>query len=649
MSDTPIDRTGLRSPGLPVDDVNALPPGTRFGALEIVRTLGVGGFGIVYLARDHALERELAIKEYMPGQLAQRGEGSVVSVRSGSLSETFEIGRRSFVNEARLLARFDHRSLLKVYQFWEANGTAYMAMPYLQGQTLRQRREDINAGRAPALDEAALRALLLPLLEALILLHASAVYHRDIAPDNILMPADGSDPILLDFGAARRAIGDRTQTFTAILKPSYAPIEQYAESTALRQGPWTDVYALGAVVHYLLTGQPPPPATARAVVDDYEPLAGRALPGCSRAFLAAVDWALAVRPLERPQSMEAFRDALTGQREAPGLHEADLPLPLSEDGSEGADDDVTVIQPRPRTVPLAKPAPNALAEAATLVQPPPSAAPASRPAKAAVAPGLAPVAAPASAPVAGKARSVPPLAMAAVALLLVLAAGGWWAKSRDGGAAPSLELAAASAPSSGSSAASASAVPVPASAPATDPALAQAGRAPASAPAQTMVPAPAAVVLGPAPAPLLNPNGGNRASPSAAAASSSRLAAQAPSQSQVQTVRTDARRPGKEGVASAPAPGAAANKLPPMPQQDASLAVATPAQIAAAATQAASAAQAAGHEEAPAAPLDPRQACAKENILLRVWCVDRRCEKPAYAGHAECVRLREIREQRRER
>ena len=124
---------------------------------------------------------------------------------------------------------------------------------------------------APALDEAALRALLLPLLEALILLHASAVYHRDIAPDNILMPADGSDPILLDFGAARRAIGDRTQTFTAILKPSYAPIEQYAESTALRQGPWTDVYALGAVVHYLLTGQPPPPATARAVVDDYEP------------------------------------------------------------------------------------------------------------------------------------------------------------------------------------------------------------------------------------------------------------------------------------------------------------------------------------------------------------------------------------------
>lgn len=641
MSDAPLDRTGLRSPGLPVDDVNALPPGTRFGALEIVRTLGVGGFGIVYLARDHALERELAIKEYMPGQLAQRGEGSVVSVRSGSLSETFEIGRRSFVNEARLLARFDHRSLLKVYQFWEANGTAYMAMPYLQGQTLRQRREDINAGRAPALDEAALRALLLPLLEALILLHASAVYHRDIAPDNILMPADGSDPILLDFGAARRAIGDRTQTFTAILKPSYAPIEQYAESTALRQGPWTDVYALGAVVHYLLTGQPPPPATARAVVDDYEPLAGRALPGCSRAFLAAVDWALAVRPLERPQSMEAFRDALTGLREAPGLHEADLPLPLSD---EGGADDVTVIQPRPRTVPVAKPAPNPAADAPTLVQPhppspspSPSAASAPRPANAAVAPGPAPVA--------GKARSVPPLAMAAVALLVVLGAAGWWFKSKDTSAAPVLELAAASAPS----AASAAAVPAPATA--TDPTLAQPGRAAASAPAQTMVPAPAAVVLGPAPAPLLNPNnsgGANKAAAgSAAAASAGRVAGQAPSQSQVQTVRTDARRPAKEGAAPAQA-ATAANKLPPMPQQDASLNVAAPAQLAAAAA-AASAAQSPAHDEAPAAPLDPRQACAKENILLRVWCVDRRCEKPAYAGHAECVRLREIREQRRER
>lgn len=123
------------------DSINALPAGTRFGELEILGTLGVGGFGIVYLARDHSLEREVAIKEYMPSQFAQRDGQSQVSVRSMSMRETFELGRRSFVNEARLLARFDHPSLLKVYRFWEANGTAYMAMPRLVGQNLREARK----------------------------------------------------------------------------------------------------------------------------------------------------------------------------------------------------------------------------------------------------------------------------------------------------------------------------------------------------------------------------------------------------------------------------------------------------------------------------------------------------------------------------
>ena len=142
MQDGPADRTTQSAIGpASFEDVHALPPGTRFGSLEILRTLGVGGFGIVYLARDHALERDLAIKEYMPGQLAQRGEGSAVSVRSASLQETFEIGRRSFVNEARLLARFDHRSLLKVYQFWEAHGHG------LYGHALSARTDPASAPR----------------------------------------------------------------------------------------------------------------------------------------------------------------------------------------------------------------------------------------------------------------------------------------------------------------------------------------------------------------------------------------------------------------------------------------------------------------------------------------------------------------------
>ncbi|HMW24909.1 MAG TPA: serine/threonine-protein kinase, partial [Burkholderiaceae bacterium] len=229
-------------PPPPPDDINALPAGTRFGELEILSLLGSGGFGLVYLAQDHALDRRVAIKEYMPVSLAQRGSNSLVSVRSGSMRETFELGLRSFVNEARLLARFDHRSLLKVYRFWEANNTAYMVVPYLQGQTLKQWRE---AREGPP-DGAWLMQRLLPLLGALEVLHAERVYHRDIAPDNVFLPADGGDPILLDFGAARRAISDTTQSFTAILKPSYAPLEQYDGASSLRQGPWTDLYALGA-------------------------------------------------------------------------------------------------------------------------------------------------------------------------------------------------------------------------------------------------------------------------------------------------------------------------------------------------------------------------------------------------------------------
>lgn len=317
------------------EEVHALAPGTRFGDLEITRTLGVGGFGIVYLAQDHALERQVAIKEYMPGQLALRGDGSQVSVRAGSLQETFELGRRSFVNEARLLARFDHRSLLKVYQFWESNGTAYMVMPYLQGKNLRQACKEM----ADRPSEAWLMRLVLPLLEGLAQLHAAGVVHRDVAPDNILLPDDGADPILLDFGAARRAISDRTQSFTAILKPNYAPIEQYAEATNLRQGPWTDLYALGAVLHYLVLGRTPPPATTRTLADEYEPLINMDLPGLSPQFRASIDWALAVRPQDRPQSAAELRAALLGER-PPMTVAPPPPLPLDEDLDDHAETEV---------------------------------------------------------------------------------------------------------------------------------------------------------------------------------------------------------------------------------------------------------------------------------------------------------------------
>ncbi|MBI5927154.1 MAG: serine/threonine protein kinase [Aquabacterium sp.] len=298
----------------------ALPAGARLGEFEIRKILGVGGFGIVYLALDHALQRQVAIKEYMPGSLAGRGPDLEVVVRSAAHADTFALGLRSFINEARLLARFDHPSLVKVYRFWEEHGTAYMVMPYYQGQTLQQVRRNMSGPP----DEAWLRRLMIPLLGALECLHRENVFHRDIAPDNILLLDDESGPgmgrpVLLDLGAARHVIGDHTQALTAIVKPSFAPIEQYAETVQIRQGPWTDLYALAAVVHFCITGRPPMPATARTVHDAL-PTLRQMSPGLasdfdchlSEPFIGAIDHALAVRPQDRPDSVAAWREELSG-------------------------------------------------------------------------------------------------------------------------------------------------------------------------------------------------------------------------------------------------------------------------------------------------------------------------------------------------
>jgi serine/threonine protein kinase len=337
MVTTPPD-SPAQPPRESLEDIDTLPPGTRFGELEILRVLGVGGFGIVYLAQDHTLERQVALKEYMPGSLAGRSDGQMVSVRSGAHAETYALGLRSFVNEARLLARFNHPSLVKVYRFWEENGTAYMVMPYLQGQTLREARRSMSTPPS----EAWIRSVISPLLDALDLLHREDVYHRDIAPDNVVLPP-GELPVLLDFGAARRAIGDRTQSFTAILKPSYAPIEQYAEVVQLRQGPWTDLYALGAVVYYLLRGAPPPPATARAVQEDAPMLLPHEHPEVSPQFIDAVDWALRVRPSDRPQNVDALRAALDGRAAVPPRAQGGVTAP------SGMAFDRTLIVPRADT------------------------------------------------------------------------------------------------------------------------------------------------------------------------------------------------------------------------------------------------------------------------------------------------------------
>jgi non-specific serine/threonine protein kinase len=305
-------------------DRTALPPGARLGEFDIVRVLAVGGFGIVYLAHDRSLDRDVAVKEFMPTHLAGRSDGQRVSVRATSDEKTYALGLQSFMDEAKLLARLSHPAIVKVYRFWKGNGTGYMVMPYLRGPTLG----DVRRSMAGPPTESWLRRVTGPLLDALAMLHDEGFYHRDISPDNVLVGENGL-PVLLDFGAARRVIANRTQTITAIVKPHFAPIEQYAEARLLKQGPWTDLYAFGALVSYLIDGTPPPASTARAIHDERVPLAGRAVPGLSSGFLSVIDWALAVRPQDRPQSVAALRQALA--RSAPPPAKAPALLPTQPD------------------------------------------------------------------------------------------------------------------------------------------------------------------------------------------------------------------------------------------------------------------------------------------------------------------------------
>ena len=304
-------------------NVNALAKGTRLFEFEIERVLGEGGFAIVYLAFDHSLHRRVALKEYLPAEFAFRQDENTIVLRSVQHKTTFEAGRKSFMQEARFLAQFEHPSLVKVHRVFESNGTAYMVQGYYAGESLSA---ILRSGRRYA-SEAELRPIVAALLDAVELLHSRECLHRDIAPDNIIIQPNGV-PVLLDFGAARRIIGDMTQALTAVLKPSYAPIEQYTEDGGLAQGAWTDVYALAATLRAAITGKPPPSAVGRTIKDALVEFADQPPPGFDLTFLRGIDAGLALLPADRPQSIAAFRSAL-------GLTEEDAeattpPLPLQE-------------------------------------------------------------------------------------------------------------------------------------------------------------------------------------------------------------------------------------------------------------------------------------------------------------------------------
>ncbi|MBE0546440.1 MAG: serine/threonine protein kinase, partial [Rubrivivax sp.] len=303
------------APPLPKAPPLALQPGFRLHEYRIDGVLGQGGFGITYLATDVHLNALVAIKEYLPEEIAFRTGERSVSPNASRHRDRYRQGLENFLVEARTLATFRHPAIVRVARFFEAHRTAYMVLEYEQGAPLR-----VWWPRQQGLGEAGLVALLLPLLDGLAAVHAAGFLHRDIKPDNIqVRSADGS-LVLLDFGSAGQTLAVADQA-AVVVTPGYAPIEQYGLG---EQGAWTDLYALAATLYWAVTGKKPPDAETRAAnpgafVAAVEAGSGRYGP----AFLAAIDWALETDPARRPRNVAEFRRALCADHVASlGLQEA---------------------------------------------------------------------------------------------------------------------------------------------------------------------------------------------------------------------------------------------------------------------------------------------------------------------------------------
>lgn len=304
---------GWREGALPESPLY-LPPRTVLNDQYVLgRVLGYGGFGITYLAWDLNLCVRVAVKEYLPGSVATRQPGnSRVTTYSGAARGHFEYGLEKFIDEARALARFhEHPNVVNIINFFRANSTAYIVMTYLDGTTFKTYLEGAG-GRIPY--EPA-RLILMQVMDALRELHGDGLLHRDISPDNIYLTAS-SQVKLIDFGAARYAVGEQSQSLSMILKPGYAPEEQYRSGG--KQGPWTDVYALGATLYRAVTGQLPPEALDRLHGEELAAPShlGVEIPAEAEAALLK---ALAVRASDRFQDVASFQREMEPKTvEAPG-------------------------------------------------------------------------------------------------------------------------------------------------------------------------------------------------------------------------------------------------------------------------------------------------------------------------------------------
>jgi serine/threonine protein kinase len=287
-----------------------LETGSVIDNFTIEKVLGIGGFGIVYLAKHNLTDALVAIKEFFPSSMVHRVNSSTVQINTTHDSPSFEAGMESFVKEAKTLAKLHHAGLVQVLHFWEGNGTAYMVMPYYEGETLKSYMEKPDfATTSTFIKVAFIKNLLTELLPTLEYLHEKNIFHRDIKPDNIFL-LKSSKPLLLDFGAARQIV-DQAANITTILTEGYAPVEQYDKNG--HQGAKTDIYALSAVLYHFITGRAPQASVTRVFNDPVVCLEENYSDHYPMGILKAIDAGLIVDPDKRPSSVTDWKAILENE------------------------------------------------------------------------------------------------------------------------------------------------------------------------------------------------------------------------------------------------------------------------------------------------------------------------------------------------
>ena len=285
--------------------VTPLPEGHKLFEYSVLRLLGQGGFGTTYLCHDEHLQKQCVVKEFTPHSLIVRGSDGDIDALRWNRQREFVDARNAFLSEARRLAKFNHPNIVRVNRYFEAHNTAYFVMDHEDGKSLRS----LFRGESDTLTEKEIVALILPLCRGLVELHQAGLIHRDIKPENIIVRPDGSSA-LIDFGAAVEFENWNDAEFENVATPAYAPIEQYR--TKADQGPWTDVYALGAVVYEMIAGQPPAPSLARARGVEINTASSIGRGRYSDRLLGLIDKCLSMKFDERPRNASKFIVLLEG-------------------------------------------------------------------------------------------------------------------------------------------------------------------------------------------------------------------------------------------------------------------------------------------------------------------------------------------------